>query len=30
MDLLLVTDENMLHYVYIEDFDRFMLHKRKN
>ena len=23
MDLLLVTDENKSHYVYIKDFDRF-------
>ena len=30
MDLLLVTDENKLHYVYIKDFDRFMFHKTKN
>ena len=30
MDLLLVTDENKLHYVYIKDFDRFMFHKIKN
>ena len=29
MDFLLVTDENMSHYVYIKDFDRFMLHKTK-
>ena len=29
MDLLLVTDENKSHYVYIKDFDRFMLHKTK-
>ena len=30
MDLLLVIDENKSHYVYIKDFDRFMLHKTKN
>ena len=30
MDLLLLTDENKSHYVYIKDFDRFMLHKTKN
>ena len=30
MELLLVTDENMSHYVYIKDFDRFMFHKIKN
>ena len=30
MDLLLIIDENKLHYVYIKDFDRFMLHKTKN
>ena len=30
MDLLLATDENKLHYVYIKDFDRFMFHKIKN
>ena len=29
MDLLLVTDGNILHYVYIKDFDRFMFHKTK-
>ena len=28
--LLLVTDENKSHYVYIKDFDRFMFHKTKN
>ena len=27
MDLLLITDENKSHYVYIKDFDRFMFHK---
>ena len=30
MDLLLVTDENRSHYVYIKDFDKFMFHKTKN
>ena len=30
MDLLLMTDENKLHYVYIRDFNRFMFHKTKN
>ena len=30
MDLLLVTDENKSHYVYIKDFDTFMFHKTKN
>ena len=30
MDLLLVTNENKLHYVHIKDFDRFMLHKARN
>ena len=30
MDLLLVIDENKLHYVYIKDFDRFVFHKTKN
>ena len=29
MDLLLLTDENKSHYVYIKDFDRFMFHKTK-
>ena len=29
MDLLLVTYENKLHYVYIKDFDRFIFHKTK-
>ena len=29
MDLLLVIDENNLHYVYIKDFDRLMFHKTK-
>ena len=30
MDLLLAVDENKSHYMYINDFDRFMLHKTKN
>ena len=30
MDLLLVSDGDKLHYVYIKDFDRFMFHKMKN
>ena len=30
MDLLFVTDGDKSHYVYIKDFDRFMLHKTKN
>ena len=30
MDLLLATEENESHYVYIKDFDRFMFHKTKN
>ena len=29
IDLLLVIDENKLHYVYIKSFDRFMFHKTK-
>ena len=29
IDLLLVIDENKLHYVYIKNFDRFMFHKTK-
>ena len=27
MDLLLVIDENKSHYVYIQDFDRFVFHQ---
>ena len=27
MDLLLITDDNMSHYVYIKDFNRFMCNK---
>ena len=30
MDLLLLIDDDKSHYVYIKDFDRFMLHKTKN
>ena len=30
MDLLLISNENRLHYVYIKDFDRFMCNKIKN
>ena len=30
MDLLLVIDENQLHYKYIKDFNRFMFYKTKN
>ena len=30
IDLLLLTDENKPHYVYIKDFDRFMFRKTKN
>ena len=29
MDLLLVTDGDISHYVYIKDFNRFMFHKKK-
>ena len=29
-DLLLLIDNDKSHYVYIKDFDRFMLHKTKN
>ena len=29
MDLLLVIDDDKLHYVYIKDFDRFMFQKTK-
>ena len=29
MDLLLVTDENKSHYVYIKDFGRFLFQKKK-
>ena len=30
MDLMLITNENKSHYVYIKDFNRFMFHKTKN
>ena len=30
MNLLLAIDENMSHYVYAKDFNRFMFHKTKN
>ena len=30
MDLLLLTDNNKSHYVYIKHFDRFMFGKTKN
>ena len=30
MDLLLVSNENKLHYVYIKDFYIFIFHKTKN
>ena len=30
MDLLLVTDGDISHYVYIKGFNRFMFHKTKN
>ena len=30
MDLLLITDDNKSHYVYIEDFNKFMSNKTKN
>ena len=30
IDLLLLIDDDKSHYVYIKDFDRFMLHKTKN
>ena len=29
IDLLLLIDNDKLHYVYIKDFDRFMFHKTK-
>ena len=29
MDLLLLIDGDKSHYVYIEDFERFMFHKTK-
>ena len=30
MDLLLLIDDDKSHYVYINDFNRFMFHKTKN
>ena len=30
MDLLLITDDNKSHYVYIKDFNRFMCNKAKH
>ena len=27
IDLLLLSDDDKSHYVYIKDFDRFMFHK---
>ena len=30
MDLLLLIDNDKSHYVYIKDFNRFMLHKTKS
>ena len=30
MDLLLITDGNILHYVYINDFNKFMYNKTKH
>ena len=30
MDLLLLTDDDKSHYLYIKDFKRFMFHKIKN
>ena len=30
MDLLLISDKNKSHYVYIKDFNRFMCNKTKN
>ena len=30
IDLLLVTNENKSHYVYINNFNRFMFNKTKN
>ena len=29
MDLLLLTDNDKSHHVYIKDFDRFVFHKQK-
>ena len=30
MDLLLISNDNKSHYVYINDFNRFMCNKTKN
>ena len=30
MHLLLITDENKSHYIYIKDFNRFMCNKTKD
>ena len=30
MDLLLISEENKSHYVYIKNFDRLMFNKTKN
>ena len=30
MDLLLISDENKSHYVYLKDFNRFMCNRTKN
>ena len=30
MELLLISNENKSHYVYIKDFTRFMCNKTKN
>ena len=30
MDLLLLSDDDKSHYVYIKGFNRFMFHKTKN
>ena len=30
MNLLMITDENKSHYIYIKDFKRFMCNKAKN
>ena len=30
IDLLLIADENMPHYVYVKDFNRFMCNKTKS
>ena len=30
MNLLLLIDDDKLHYVYIKDFNTFMFHKTKN